>query len=194
MELHCLRNHFDVNCLQFLPYHFLLASIGKTGYLKYQDTSTGQFLCELRTRLGECKVMKQNPNNAILNLGHHNGTVTMWSPNMSTPLVTMLAHKAPILALNIDIGGNMMVTSGLDGQVRIFDIRTYQQLHSYFTVRPASTIDISDQGMVALGFGHQVQVWKDMFLEKQKSPYLVKQFCGETVEVHRPTLHMLMYL
>ncbi len=51
MELHVLRDHFEVNQLQFLPYHFLLATIGKTGYLKYQDTSTGQFLCEWNTKL-----------------------------------------------------------------------------------------------------------------------------------------------
>lgn len=35
-EIHCLRNHFDVNRLEFLPYHYLMVSVGKTGYLKYQ--------------------------------------------------------------------------------------------------------------------------------------------------------------
>ena len=27
MELHCLKKHVHVNCLTFLPYHFLLVSI-----------------------------------------------------------------------------------------------------------------------------------------------------------------------
>jgi U3 small nucleolar RNA-associated protein 7 len=27
MEIHCLRKHIEVNCLEFLPYHFLLASV-----------------------------------------------------------------------------------------------------------------------------------------------------------------------
>ncbi len=39
MELHCLRNHVEPFRLQFLPYHFLLASVGRTGYLKYQARS-----------------------------------------------------------------------------------------------------------------------------------------------------------
>ncbi|KAH9248262.1 hypothetical protein BASA81_014108 [Batrachochytrium salamandrivorans] len=39
------------NCLEFLPYHFLLVSSGNAGFLKYQDTSTGQLVAEHRTSL-----------------------------------------------------------------------------------------------------------------------------------------------
>jgi hypothetical protein len=31
VEVHCLRDHTDARRLQFLPHHFLLASIGETG-------------------------------------------------------------------------------------------------------------------------------------------------------------------
>jgi hypothetical protein len=101
--------------------------------------------------------MRQNPRNGIICLGHSNGqcslsppsvahprfvegNVTMWSPNMPTPLVKMLAHKgaagclrflfvahmfpcglcgcgsAPIMSLEIDLPGRHMVTAGLDGE------------------------------------------------------------------------------
>jgi len=46
---------------------------GNAGYLKYQDTSTGQLVVELRTKLGRCDTMALNPYNAIINLGHTNG-------------------------------------------------------------------------------------------------------------------------
>lgn len=36
MQLHCLRNHVQPLALAFLPYHFLLASVGNAGFLKYQ--------------------------------------------------------------------------------------------------------------------------------------------------------------
>jgi U3 small nucleolar RNA-associated protein 7 len=78
---------------------------GNSGYLRYQDTSTGDLVAEHRTRLGPCGVMAQNPWNAVLNLGHSNGVVTMWSPNMSTPLVKLLCHKGPILSMAVDQGG-----------------------------------------------------------------------------------------
>ncbi len=70
MELHCLRGHLEPSKLEFLPYHFLLASVGRTGYLKYQDTSTGLLVSEHRTKLGPCDTMKQNPYNAVMHLGH----------------------------------------------------------------------------------------------------------------------------
>lgn len=31
MELHCLKKHTHVNCLTFLPYHFLLVSVVSQG-------------------------------------------------------------------------------------------------------------------------------------------------------------------
>ena len=52
LELHILRDHIEVNRLSFLPYHFLLASVGNAGYLKYQDTSTGKLVSEHRSKLG----------------------------------------------------------------------------------------------------------------------------------------------
>lgn len=183
-ELHCMKNHFDINVLEFLPYHFLLASVGKSGYLKYLDTSTGENIAEHRTKLGEVKVMKQNPANAILCLGHNNGSVTMWSPNMTTPLVKMLCHRAPVLDVAVDRGGYYLATSGLDGQLKIWDVRTYKEIHSYFTPQCASSLDISDSGLLAAGGGNTVRIWKGMLSsEKQKSPYMVEKIASSVQRV-----------
>ena len=43
------------------------------GALRYQDTSTGKYVANLFTKSGPCHIMKQNPWNAVLNLGHTNG-------------------------------------------------------------------------------------------------------------------------
>ena len=58
-----------------------------------QDTSTGRIVAQHRTRLGSCDVMRANPWNGVMQLGHANGVVSLWSPNASTPLVKMLCHR-----------------------------------------------------------------------------------------------------
>jgi hypothetical protein len=113
-----LQDTTEATCLEFLPHHFLLCSVGATGMLRYQDTSTGQVVASHRTRQGPCSIMRQNPWNAALCLGHGNGTVTMWTPNITTPVVRMLCHHGPLRSLAADSQGRHMVTTGADGQVR----------------------------------------------------------------------------
>lgn len=182
MELHVLRHHDEPTHLQFLPYHYLMVSGSKTGMIRYQDTSTGSIVAENRTFKGEVKCMRQNRTNAIMHVGHNNGSVTLWSPNMTKALVTMQCHASSMLSLAVDPSGRYMATSGVDGKVRTWDIRMYKQLHEYFTVRPSTTMDISQSGMLALGYGPHVQVWKDAFATKQKSPYLYEPYNGDIVQ------------
>ncbi|CAM9290644.1 unnamed protein product [Phaeothamnion confervicola] len=172
-EVHCLRQHIEPRRLQFLPYHFLLASVGRTGYLKYQDLSTGSLVAELRTKLGACDVMRQNPHNAVMHLGHANGVVSLWSPAMGQPLARLLCHRGPVTALAVDGGGRHMVTAGQDGKTKVWDLRKFKELHAYSTPHAPTVMDISQRGMLALGYGcHVQQVWRDALSVKAKSPYL----------------------
>ncbi|KAF9384113.1 Small subunit (SSU) processome component [Podila verticillata] len=181
-EIHCLRNHIEVTKMDFLPYHFLLTTIGNTGYLKYQDTSTGNLVAEHRTKQGKCDVMAQNPATAIMHLGHGNGTVTLWSPNMTTPLVKMQCHRGPVTALAIDHAGKYMATAGLDGQLKLWDLRSYKPMQEYYTPSPAASLSISQRGLLGVGFGPHVSIWKDPFRTKQTSPYMNHLQPGSTVE------------
>ena len=162
-ELHALRSHVEPHALTFLPYHFLLASVGTAGFLKYQDVSTGSLVAEHRTKLGSCSVLRHNPWNAVACLGHANGSVTMWTPNMSTAVAKIISHRGPVTALAVDNGGRYMVTAGLDSRVKVWDIRKFQPVHDYFSVVPAHTVDISQRGLVGVGFGSHVQIWNHDF-------------------------------
>lgn len=51
-----------------------------------------------------------------------------------------------------------MATSGLDGKMRIWDVRTYKELHTYYTPTPASCLAISQRGLLAVGHGPHIQV------------------------------------
>lgn len=183
IELHRLRSHRPyVNRLVFLPYHFLLCTVGKTGHLRYLDVSTGQQVAEHATKLGECSVLVQNPTNAILHLGHQNGTVTLWSPNLSTPHVRMLCHTAPLSAAAVDGAGRHMVTSALDGRMKVWDLRTYKELHTYYSSRPAHSLALSARSVLAVGHGPHVEMWRDALHTKAKLPYMSHLLPASEVE------------
>ena len=171
-EIHCMKHHTEPNRLSFLPFHYLLASVGDTGYLKYQDVSTGSLVSEHRSKLGPCDVLAQNRWNAVLHTGHGNGVVNLWSPNMRDPLARVLTHKGPVTAVACDREGRYMVTAGRDAQVKVWDVRTFKELHSYFSPTPANKLDISDRGMLAVAWGPHISVWQDALAKKAQSPYL----------------------
>ena len=46
----------------------------------------------------------------------------------------------------------------MDSQMKVWDIRKYQPLHAYHTHRPAADLDISQRGLVAIGYGKHCEV------------------------------------
>ncbi|KAI1655755.1 BING4CT-domain-containing protein [Daldinia decipiens] len=188
VEVHCLRKHQEVTHMEFLPYHFLLATLGMSGFLKYQDVSTGQLVTEIPTKLGAPVSLTQNPYNAVLHAGHQNGTVTLWSPNSPEPLVKLLAHKGPVRSLAVDREGRYMVSAGQDCKMAVWDIRMFKEVNSYFTRQPASSIAISDRGLTAVGWGTKTTIWKGLYSkhaaeqEKIQSPYMAWGGEGKRVE------------
>jgi U3 small nucleolar RNA-associated protein 7 len=176
IELHRLDAHTEPRALQFLPFHFLLASAGgdSQGSLVYQDVSTGQLVAQHRTRLGPSTgVLAQNPHNAVLIAGHTNGCVTMWSPNQTVPLVKMLVHRGPVRAAAVDPRGQFLVTAGVDRRVKIWDVRTFRPLHTYMADAAPTSVDISQRGLLAVAMGSKIQVWpKGALEEKAPAPLL----------------------
>merc|ERR1740123_1157180 len=171
-EIHVLKKHRQPTRLEFLPYHFLLASVTKRGILNYQDTSTGEVVNCIKTTMGPCSVMSQNPYNAAICLGHGNGVVSMWIPSMGKPAVKMLVHRGPVRAVAVNRNGRYMATAGADGKMKIWDIRKFGELHSYHSHKPATSLSISDTNVLAAAVGQHVEVWKDPFSTKQHRCYM----------------------
>lgn len=188
VEIHCLKKYTEVLNLEFLPYHFLLAGVETSGFLRYTDTSTGKIVAEHPTKKGSPTTLAQNPFNAILHVGHQNGTVSLWSPNSTMPLVKILAHAGPVRSAAIDRSGRYMLSGGQDLKLKLWDIRMFREVHAYHTSRPCSSIAISDRGLAAVSAGTYVTIWKDLFNtsvgEPQKihSPYMNWGGDGQRVE------------
>jgi BING4CT (NUC141) domain len=77
-----------------------------------------------------------------------------------------------VRSLAVDGSGCYLVSGGADSQVRVWDVRTFRPLHAYFSAQPASSLDVSQRGMLAVGYGPHVQVWQGALSEKAKAPYL----------------------
>jgi U3 small nucleolar RNA-associated protein 7 len=135
---------------------------GNPGYLKYQDTSTGQLLIEHRTKLGACNAMTQNLHNAVIHLGHQNGCVTLWTPNLPHPAVQLLAHLGPVVSVSVDPsqGGRYMATAGRDGTVKVWDCRNWKGAVREWTVRGGGDpeLDWSARGYLSVASSGAVNV------------------------------------
>ncbi|KAM9899770.1 hypothetical protein OXX79_005530 [Metschnikowia pulcherrima] len=182
LELHRLKQHSEHTLLDFLPYHFLLVGAGHSASLKYHDVSTGVLVSELKTRLGPTQAMKQNPWNAVMHLGHGNGTVSMWCPTMNQPLVKVQTNRGPVRDLAVDREGRYMAVSGADRRVKIWDLRKLQEMDSYTTPTPAASLEWSDTGLLSVGWGPHVTVWKDTQKSHQNEPYMTHLLPGKKIE------------
>ncbi|KAL1792850.1 hypothetical protein ACET3X_009357 [Alternaria dauci] len=161
VEMHKLKNHSEATHLEYLPYHFLLASVSTAGIVRYTDVSTGQSLQQLYTKLGPSTALAQNPHNAILHVGHQKGLVTLWSPNSATPLVKLLPHRGPVRSIAVDRSGTYMVSTSQDRRMSVWDIRMFKEMHQQTLRVPGTTLSISDRNLTAVGFGTQTAIFKD---------------------------------
>ncbi|KAL9059891.1 MAG: hypothetical protein Q9162_000961 [Coniocarpon cinnabarinum] len=188
VEIHCLKKLLNVTHLDYLPYHFLLASIGTAGVLKYLDSSTGQIVAEMPTKQGAATAFAQNPYNAIMHVGHQNGTVDLWSPNSSAYQARLKVHNGPVRALAVDREGRYMITAGQESKMAIWDLRMFKDLHKYSLTQPGTDVAISDRGLTSVAFGTRVSIWQGLFdkskedQDRLQRPYMTWGGEGQRVE------------
>ncbi|GJQ68937.1 hypothetical protein Trydic_g6123 [Trypoxylus dichotomus] len=177
IELHCLNRLNKVTKMEFLPYHFLLATASDQGYLSWLDISIGELVTQYNTKLGRLTMLTQNPYNAVLCVGHAKGVVSMWSPNTRDPLAKMLCHKATMTALHIDPKGLYMATAATDRSLKIWDIRKLTGPLQSYNLRSAPThVALSQKSLLAVGTGNVVEVYRDSCTSSVRTPYLRHRF------------------
>ncbi|KAF8560885.1 hypothetical protein P879_11532 [Paragonimus westermani] len=158
LEVHCLKQLNQILRLEFLPYHFLLASSAANGFIYYLDCTTGCIVSTVPTYMGRLGVMCSNPANGVILTGHNNGSVTMWLPSEKCAVVKMFTHHNGLTAIACDQTGMYLATCALDRKLKIWDIRsTYDPLSEICLPLSATCLAYSQQGLLALGAGNTIQ-------------------------------------
>ncbi|KAL7544416.1 hypothetical protein ACHAWF_007801 [Thalassiosira exigua] len=155
-EIHRMDKHRRVGGMEFLPYHWLL-----DGSLRGHTSEPVQ--------LGDSPGPHERDRHALV-------------PLQQRIPREVLCHKgSPITSLAIDRAGRYMATGGGDGKVKIFDLRTYKELHSYRTYGGAPTaLDISQTGILGVGHGCHTTFWRPEALKvRTREPYMKHQLSGK---------------
>ena len=81
--------------------------------------------------------------------------MTLHTPNLPTPHVTLLAHLGPVSSLSVDAStsGRYMATAGVDGKVKIWDCRNWKGCVREWTPRSQG----GRGGIGAMGTGIEVE-------------------------------------
>lgn len=131
----------------------------------------GEMVGNYRTGLGRTDVMQVNPFNSVVALGHSGGTVSMWKPTSSAPLLKILCHRGPVSALAFHPNGHLMATAGKEKKIKLWDLRKLdrelQDLPGH-----AETLDFSQKGLLARGSGSHVQILGDFSGAQNYSRYM----------------------
>ena len=107
--------------------------------------------------------------------------------------IGQIVARGPIRDLAIDREGKYMAVAAADKTLKIWDIRKFKEVDNYYSQTPASSLDISDTGLLSVGWGPHVTIWKDILKGKHQSePYMNHLIPGSKLK--RPSLcHLRIY-
>lgn len=175
-EMHLLSKMANMDRLGYLPKHMLLAATSSTySTMQYLDISTGE---EVGTKVpavmrDPTSCLAVNPSNAVVATCDLRGIVKFWSPSVVDPLLQLKGHKGVIEDIKFHPNGRFFLTLGGDHKMKVWDCRTLRTLEEYAITYSFHTMDIASSGLVALGGGTNVHIWKDLFTAaKPSSPYM----------------------
>ena len=101
IEIHRIALHRGAAHLEFLRYHWLLASAtARTARLAWTDTSTGQQVATTRAPRGAGPIasMVQDQSTGVLWAAHSGaaGVVSLWAPAQNAALARLAAHRGGV--------------------------------------------------------------------------------------------------
>ncbi|KAF6746719.1 WD repeat-containing protein 46 [Ephemerocybe angulata] len=192
VEVHRLNNIIDPLRLDFLPWHWLLVAVVHelwASILHRYDHGNADSCAPHEA--GCLQYPHSNRHNAVVHLGHQNGCVTLWTPNLPKPAVQILSHMGPVTSISVNpsdggsagsvnMPGRYMATAGRDGKVKIWDCRNWKGVVREWTVRGAGDVELewSQKGYLGVLSGGSVNVYHP--------PHIVTPYTGSSSSAAPP--------
>ena len=96
--------------------------------------------------------------------------------------IGQIVARGPIRDLAIDREGKYMAVAAADKTLKIWDIRKFKEVDNYYSQTPASSLDISDTGLLSR-LGSPCYHLKDILKGKHQSePYMNHLIPGSKIE------------
>lgn len=174
VQIHELLDHKRPLFLSFLRNHWLLVSASENGRITYSDVTDGKTVAKLKTKRGAPTCMCHNRHNGVVLLGHSNGVVSFWTPNVEESVATVFTHPSPLTSIDVDFSGKKLATAGCDGSVKIWDMRNFDRLYSRSNDKfIASNVCFSATGILGVARGKRCEFFKEF---NAKKPFLANTF------------------
>lgn len=119
-----LGHHMHIRSLTFNNSGTLLASGSRDGSVKIWNTDTGKLKTTLAGHKGEASTLAFHPSENLIATGSWNGIIRLWDIEASHVLLQKTYHgKKKILQLEFSRDGNVLFSSGEDGQIVQWEIK-----------------------------------------------------------------------
>ena len=166
VEMHVLPKMANMSRLEYLQKHMLLCATSSTySTMHYMDVSTGaEVSCKVPSVMrSPALCLRANPSNGVVSTCDGRGVVKHWSPTVVDPLIQIKAHKGPIFDIVYHHSGRFFLTLGGDHKLKLWDCRTMRTLEEFAVTYSFNCLDVSSSGLVAIGGGTNIQIWRGMF-------------------------------
>lgn len=171
VELHVLREHKNVKKIQFLQDHFLLCTLSERGMLRYQDTTIGKMVSEIKTK-ERGNVLAQDKTNGVVYVAGSNGHISLWAPRSPEYLAKILCHRVGVQHMKVSDSGAYLYTSS-GSELHKWDIRNmFAPLEKKNFSGNIYAFDVSQTGVLAVTQRKEVSVYNS------KGKEILKHYLG----------------
>jgi WD40 repeat protein/serine/threonine protein kinase len=143
--LNLAQTEIQLSRAVFLPDHRTLVTGGTTGHLAWWDLATGK-LNKVRNTQTDGASLTLSPDGKWLAVADQIGAVWLFDAVTGEPILALKGHQLFVLRMAFSSDSTRLLTGGADETVRLWDLRTGQELLVFEETSQAGSVAFSPDG------------------------------------------------